>query len=147
MDHRPNVLKIVCHSYRVLKIVTEHGWLPGARYTNLRDVKKFDQLGFLDIDWKNYDFKKHLEAIKITRPYLTVARDIEEHNQLKIIIDQANELNQYCNYVIIVPKDLSLGEKLHEIPERFILGFSVPTRTDTNIDSLINRPVHLTEVP
>ena len=43
------MLKFVAHSHRVVSIAKRHGWLPAARYTNLRDVKKFDQIGFLDI--------------------------------------------------------------------------------------------------
>ena len=57
---RQRVLKFVAHSATVLEIAVQQGWLPGARYTNLRDVKRFPRLGFLDIDWKNYDFSRHL---------------------------------------------------------------------------------------
>ncbi len=32
------VLKFTTHSKKVLKHAKRHGWLPGARYTNLRDV-------------------------------------------------------------------------------------------------------------
>ncbi len=53
------LLKFVTHSKRVSSIAKRLGWLPGARYTNLRDVRKFDQIGFLDIDWKNYNFRRH----------------------------------------------------------------------------------------
>lgn len=55
------------------------GWRPGARYTNLRDVRhvQFEEYGFLDIDWKNYCFDSHLAAAAKVRPFVTVARDIE----------------------------------------------------------------------
>src|SRR5262249_48354755 len=69
--------KFVAHSATVLSIAVAQGWLPGARYTNLRDVRRFGRLGFLDIEWKRYDFQRHLEAAAHTRPMLTVARDIE----------------------------------------------------------------------
>ena len=71
------VIKFVNHSATVLEIAVSHGWLPGARYTNLRDVRRFRKLGFLDVDWKRYDFTRHLEVAAITRPLMTVARDIE----------------------------------------------------------------------
>jgi hypothetical protein len=72
---RRNVLKFVTHSATVLDIAMQQGWLPGARYTNLRDVKRFPRLGFLDINWKNYDFSRHLEAAKLTKPLITVSQN------------------------------------------------------------------------
>src|SRR5712692_5657287 len=123
------VLKFVTHSATVLKIAVAYGWFPGARYTNLRDVKGFDKLGFLDIDWRKYDFSRHLEIAKLTRPTMTVARDIERHRDLRRIIDQAFQLLEYAKYVIVVPKDPLLESRLcSSIPTEFLLGFSVPTR-------------------
>ena len=140
------ILKFVAHSATVLKIAVSHGWLPGARYTNLRDVRKFDRLGFLDIDWKNYDFTRHLEAAQRTRPLMTVARDVEEKRDLRRIIDQAFRLLEWATYVIVVPKDPLLEKRLCKaIPPEFLLGFSVPTRyggTKLSPKSF-KRPVHL----
>ena len=122
------VLKFVAHSHRVLRIARRYGWLPGARYTNLRDVRKCDRVGFLDIEWRNYSFERHLEAAKATRPVITVALDVADPRQLTRILDQASELSLYCDRVIIVPKHPSLKNKLDShIPKRFILGYSVPT--------------------
>lgn len=140
------VLKFVAHSATVLKIASEFGWLPGARYTNLRDVRSFRKLGFLDIDWKKYDFNRHLEAAAVTRPIMTVARDIEEKCQLKRVIDQAYKLKDYAKHVIVVPKDPLLARRLNQaIPSDFILGYSVPTRYGgTSIaPEAFKRPVHL----
>src|SRR6266849_4827134 len=67
------ILKFVAHSHRVLRIARRYGWLPGARYTNLRDVRRCDRVGFLDIEWKNYSFERHLKAAKATRPAITVS--------------------------------------------------------------------------
>ena len=78
-----SVLKFVTHSATVLSLAVAHGWLPGARYTNLRDVRRFPQLGFLDIDWKKYDFARHLEVTKLTRPLMTVARDLEKIREIE----------------------------------------------------------------
>ena len=57
------VLKFVVHSHRVLRIARRYGWLPGARYTNLRDVRKCDRVGFLDIEWRNYSFERRLSLV------------------------------------------------------------------------------------
>jgi len=139
-------IKFITHSFRAAHIACRNGWLPGARYSNLRDVRKFDRLGFLDIDWKRYDFRRHLEAAKSTRPFMTVARDIEDINAIDEILDQASELEEYAEHVIIVPKDCRLRNLIDVlIPERFILGFSVPTRygSTTLPFHSFNRPVHL----
>jgi Family of unknown function (DUF6610) len=140
------ILKFVAHSKSVLRMASRYGWLPAARYTNLRDVREFAQLGFLDIDWRNYDFQRHLSAVKATRPLITVAKDVERKGDLRRTIDQADELAQYCEKVVIVPKARSLASDLNEcIPARFILGYSVPTRYGgTRIaPAQFLRPVHL----
>lgn len=143
---RDNVLKIVTHSATVLEVATAHGWIPGARYTNLRDVRRFNHLGFLDIDWKRYNFERHLRCAEETRPFLTVARDVEDRKDLRAIIDQAYKLNEFCDLVIIVPKDEALASDLEDqIPKEFVLGYSVPTRYGgTRIPpGAFRRPTHL----
>jgi hypothetical protein len=113
----------------VLRIAARHGWLPGARYTNLRDVRKFDRLGFLDIDWHNYDFEAHLSAARSTRPILTVARDVDSITLLSRTLDQAEHLAAFATSVIIVPKSLGLASSLEAlVPPKFVLGYSVPSR-------------------
>jgi hypothetical protein len=140
------ILKFVAHSKRVGNIARVFGWLPGARYTNLRDVRSFDRLGFLDIDWTNYNFERHLDAAKNTRPLITVARDVERKRDLNRILEQANKLAEYADRVIIVPKDPGLMTDMNEvIPKTFILGFSVPSKYGTTSipPSAFRRPVHL----
>lgn len=120
--------------------------MPGARYTNLRDVTLFERLGFLDIDWRHYDFSRHLEAAARTRPLMTVARDVEDRRELDGTLAQAQELARFCDCVVIVPKDRSLGQVLDtEIPSEFLLGYSVPTRYGGTpiCPSKFRRPVHL----
>lgn len=143
---RQSVLKFVSHSKKVISIAIEFGWLPGARYTNLRDVRELGQLGFLDIDWKRYDFARHLEAAKSTRPLMTVAKDVESEKELYKTIDQAWQLSQYSKYVVIVPKNPALGCDISSlVPECFILGYSVPTSYGgtTIPPKKFNRFVHL----
>ncbi|HWM45599.1 MAG TPA: DUF6610 family protein [Xanthobacteraceae bacterium] len=141
-----SIRRFVNHSFRVANIARKHGWLPGARYTNLRDIRQFERLGFLDIDWKNYSFTRHLNAARSTRPILTVARDIENIDDLCRTLDEAHELSRYADEVIIVPKDPRLRECLDEaIPSGFLLGFSVPTRYGGTVipTTAFRRPVHL----
>lgn len=123
------VLKFVAHGPRVLRAARRFGWLPAARYTNLRDVRHFDRVGFLDIDWRHYSFRRHLEAVKATQPMVTVAHDLESRRALARVLDQAAELLEYCDRVLIIPKSRSLSSELEEvIPPIFGLAYSVPTK-------------------
>jgi hypothetical protein len=140
------ILKFVAHSHRVLRIARRFGWLPAARYTNLRDVRSYDRLGFLDVNWKDYKFKQHLRAAIDTKPLVTVARDVENIEHLPSILDEAFELLQHATHVVIVPKDMRLKDEIEQrIPPVFLLGYSVPTRyggTKLPI-AAFKRPVHL----
>jgi hypothetical protein len=142
------VLKFVAHSKKVISIAKEYGWHPGARYTNLRDVKtfSFNERGFLDINWKSYSYEKHVEAAAKTSPRLTIARDVECIFSLDKIIKEAETLLKYSEHVAIVPKDTLMNGRLKElIPEEFLLAYSVPTKyggTKVSIESF-DRPVHL----
>lgn len=125
------MLKFVAHGRRVISLALAEGWRPGARYTNLRDVRHvdFSEVGFLDIDWKNYSFEAHLDAAAKARPFITVARDVECVSHLDRILIEAGKLQKYATRVIIVPKDLVMEGRLHRsIPNEFLLGYSVPTR-------------------
>jgi hypothetical protein len=141
-------IKFVAHSKRVLDIAAKHGWKPGARYTNTRDVRhtRFSGIGFLDIHWKRYDFTRHLAAAQKLRPLLTVARDIESICQLDAVLDEASQLLRHARYVVLVPKDPLLHMRFEELlPPGYLLGYSVPTRYGGTTLSPENftRPVHL----
>jgi hypothetical protein len=140
------VLKFVAHSKRVRNIAQAFGWLPGARYTNLRDVRGILGIGFLDIQWKKYDFDRHLSAAKTCRPLLTIARDIESLDLLSTVLNEAELLGEVCPNVVIVPKDPRLANIIDsEIPKRYILGYSVPTRYGGTLipPHCFRRPTHL----
>jgi hypothetical protein len=123
------VIKFVTHSRTVLSIALEHGWRSGARYTNLRDVRHLGCLGFLDIDWQNYSFDRHLDAARTFKPLMTVARDIVDIRQPDAILNEANLLAKHSRNVVVVPKDPRLAPAIHKlIPPEFVLGYSVPTR-------------------
>jgi len=140
------IRKYVCHSNQVLQIGKKFGWLPGARYTNLRDCKKVGGPSFLDIDWKNYNFEKHLEAVKQVRPKLTIAQDVLSQEDLPKIVDQAFELLEFSDDVAIVPKDVALSVHMEaSIPKEFIFAYSVPSRYGGTLikPNFFKRDVHL----
>ena len=138
--------RYINHSFKAVSIAMKYGWQPGARYTNLRDIKRYDRIGFMDIDWKNYSFAKHIAAVKSAHPKLTVARDIIDIQSIETILEEAELLSLYCEKVIIVPKDKKLSSIMESlIPKKFILGYSVPTKYGgTQIPTnCFKRPVHL----
>ncbi len=109
-------------------------------------MREFDRLGFLDINWKDYSFQCHVAAARACQPLVTVARDIEHASQVERVIDQAYELLDYAEQVVVVPKCTRLKSKLDEaIPTEFLLGYSVPTKYGgTRIPPrYFDRPVHL----
>jgi hypothetical protein len=142
------VVKFIAHSKKAVGIAQDFGWFPGARYTNLRDVRtfNFESRGFLDINWKQYDFRRHLDVVAECNPRLTIARDIERMSSIDAILREAELLSAHAAHVAIVPKDPRLNGRLAElIPKRFLLGYSVPTKyggTTVSIASF-DRPVHL----
>ena len=106
----PAPIRFVAHSKKVIGIASRYGWRPGARYTNLRDIRtvEFEGVGFLDIHWKEYCFTKHLEAAKRMKPFITVARDVIRKEDLRKTLREAEKLAEHSTHVIIVPKDPKL---------------------------------------
>lgn len=142
------VRKYCNHSKKAIRIAIRNGWLPGARYTNLRDIKhlEFENIGFVDIHWKKYCFARHVDAVSELRPHMTVARDLECISELDTVIQQAEKLHEHCEHVVVVPKDKRLHGKVDDlIPPHFLLGYSIPTRygdTELKLENFI-RPTHL----
>lgn len=122
-------IRIISHSRYVIDRAIPFGWRPGARYTNLRDVKHLPHVYFVDIDWKNYNFERHLDAVRQVRPSMTVARDVVDAKDLDDILHEASILREFAETVVLVPKDTRLTRKRRlGIPDMFRLGYSVPTR-------------------
>ncbi len=110
------------------------------------------QVAFVDNDYFNYDHEKHLSAVKSLRPkYATVmdimtsaqcAKDEVAWHSLEQILTWAIELEEYTENVIVIPK----YDCLDAIPERYILGYSVPTShggTPLPVSAFKGRRVHL----
>lgn len=124
----PKLVKVICHGRPTLRRAVRLGWLPGARYTNMRDIRGFDSIGFIDIDWEDYSFERHLQAVKATSPMITVARDLTHLRQLPRLLEQVATLRQYVESVVIVPKVRRFsGVRLALSGTTFTLGYSVPT--------------------
>ncbi|MCA9981689.1 MAG: hypothetical protein KDD89_12670, partial [Anaerolineales bacterium] len=89
---------------------------------------------FIDNDYFNYDHETHLAAVKKFRPKYATVMDVITEAQakkdgvkraypLEQILEWAEELEQYAENVIVIPK----YDCLDRIPPKFMLGYSVPT--------------------
>ncbi len=93
--------------------------------------EKWHKLTFLDLDFKNYDHQVHIEKVKKYRPKYSIVRDIMTKEQCEAlnmqwysfeqIMDWAEEIDEYAENTIIVPKYPEVFEK---IPNKFMLGYS-----------------------
>lgn len=107
---------------------------------------------FIDNDYFKYNHETHLEVVKKFKPKYATARDIMtkaqceregiEYYSLEQILDWAEELDEYAGNVIMIPK----YDCLDKIPEKFMLGYSVPTshgRTPLPVKAFRGRRTHL----
>ena len=109
--------------------------------------------GFIDNDFRNYNHDRHLEVVAHWKPKYATVRDVMTKQQcskaeidyvpVEQIVEWADELAEHAANVIVIPKS---RRYLHAIPERFTLGYSVPTSyggTPLPIDAFAGRPIHL----
>lgn len=110
------------------------------------------EVAFVDCDYRNYDHARHLEAVARYRPKYATVRDVMSREQcrdagipyypLDTILRWAEELEEYAEHVIVIPK----YDCLDEIPERYVLGYSIPTShggTPLPIERFFGRRIHL----
>jgi hypothetical protein len=118
----------------------------------LHDKMRGHEVAFIDNDYFNYDHDIHVEAIEKWRPkYATVcdvmtreqcAKDEIAFYELEQILEWAEELSEHAENVIVIPK----WDCIDRIPEKFMLGFSVPTShggTPLPTSAFEGRRVHL----
>lgn len=107
---------------------------------------------FMDNEWKDYDHNVHLEAVAKYRPRYSTVLDVLTKGQCDLMglpyvpLDQilkwAEELEQYADNVIVIPK----YDCIDQIPEKYMLGYSVPSSyggTPLSFDRFAGRRVHL----
>ena len=110
------------------------------------------EVTFVDNDYFNYDHAVHLEAVKRFTPRYATVRDIMTELQCEVagiayhplseILEWADELAEHAENVIVIPK----YDCIDKIPQRFMLGYSVPTShggTPLSVDLFRGRRVHL----
>lgn len=113
------------------------GWKAGARSSALARYPDSDfqryPIVFIDNEYADYDHKLHLEQVAKYRPKYATVRDLMTRGQCEEagieyyppdkILEWAEELAQYAENVIVIPK----FDLLDEIPEQYVLGYSVPS--------------------
>lgn len=138
-------------------VAIRFGWGYGTNSTHaccaLTDHWKMHRLVFLDNPYRDYDHRTHLAMVKEFRPkYATVVDAMTpeqcaaagmEHTPIEQIIDWADELDEHAGSVMIIPK---YHEAIDQIPERFMLGYSIPSShggTPLPTERFAGRRVHL----
>ena len=107
---------------------------------------------FIDNDFHDYDHAFHVNYVKQHRPRYATVRDIMTERQcqdagiefytLAQVLEFADEMRQYADNVIVIPK----FDCLYQIPADLVLGYSIPTTyggTPLPIEAFQGRPVHL----
>ena len=107
---------------------------------------------FLDNDFYHYDHELHKSIVAKHQPKYATVMDVMskaqckeagiEYAEFEQILDWAEELNEHAENVIVIPKI----DVLDKIPEKFVLGYSVPTShggTPLPVTSFAGRNVHL----
>jgi hypothetical protein len=119
-----------------------------CEYTRLTPHK----LDFIDNNFYEYDHGHHLAIVEHFKPkYATVldvmnefdcAKNNMEYHSIDEILDWADEVGEHAENVIVIPK----YDCLDEIPEKYILGYSIPTShgsTPLPLEMFKGRRVHL----
>jgi hypothetical protein len=110
------------------------------------------EVAFIDNDYFNYDHATHLAAVRDLHPKYATVRDVMTREQCAVdniafyeldqILEWAEELAQYAENVIVIPK----WDCIDRIPEQYVLGYSVPTShggTPLPVEAFKGRRVHL----
>lgn len=130
-----------------MEIARNYGMLPGAQLPGtIYDIHQ--PLYFADQDFKNPRYVAYIRALKRNKPFMASVLDIEEWRRLDEYLMRAEEISQYCQVIMLIPKVDGIIKHLpREINGKKVrLGYSVPTRfggTVVSIDEFQNWPVHL----
>jgi hypothetical protein len=133
---------------KLTQIAYEEGWALGVRSDKWHYPYP---LTFIDIDYKSKDpeksFQAHLKRVAKEKPKLATVPDLSDKEvSLKDIeraIAQANQLKNYCEIVLVVPK---LSGQIELLPTDLAIGYSIPTSyggAQYPIWELSGRRVHL----
>jgi len=141
----PNIIYCGGGNRRFAEIAIENGFLYGARIP--RDKPHYP-IYFADQDWKNPNRRQYMAQLRKYRPKIATVLDLQSLDQLREVLNWAEEASQFCDYVVIIPK---IPFVVRRLPKKInnkevILGYSVPTKygaTSVNPEEFAKWPVHL----
>lgn len=110
---------------RLMQIALESGYLLGIR----SDAADYGfPISFVDIDYRQPDFTRHLAVVKKHQPKYATVPDLSETEvsmaDIARAVKQAEQLASYCETTLIVPK---LSGQLPLVPPEYGIAYSVPT--------------------
>lgn len=129
---------------RFAEIAIRHGLKYGAQLP----AKIYHAPYFVDQNWKKPQYVAYVTALRKHHPALASVLDWEHESRFDEIMMRAEEISQYTDEVMIIPK---VPGGVHRIPDTIgskpvRLGYSVPTAygaTPVQPAEFGNRPVHL----
>ena len=146
-----NTVQVMCC------LAVRSGWGYGTRSSDLAcgacGIYAMHRPGFIDNHYENYDHKRHVAVVKHWEPKYATVRDVMSERQCEDsgipyyapeqIFEWADELSEYAENVIVIPKTV---KSIDKVPEQYVLGYSVPTSyggTPLPIEAFKGRRVHL----
>lgn len=129
---------------RFARIAIEAGFLYGAQLPKTIYFAPY----FADQDFKRPRYTGYIRSLRKWKPYLASVLDIMELRRLDEYLMRAEEVSQFCEEVMLIPKVNGIIKQLpREINgKRVRLGYSVPTRfggTTVPVSEFQDWPVHL----
>ncbi|GCE45175.1 hypothetical protein EI42_03149 [Thermosporothrix hazakensis] len=129
---------------RLQEVALDEGWLLGLRSDS--SLSPFPQQ-FVDVDYKNPDFLRHISVVQHYRPKYATVPDLPESGtqatDIMRVLRQRDLLAPYCGTVFVVPK---LHIQVLALPADVAIGYSVPSSyggARYPVSALAGRKIHL----
>lgn len=99
-------------------------------------------VAFVDNPFRDYNHQKHVDVVAKLQPKYATAMDVLVPEDLPRILDEAAEISEHAERVIVIPK----CDVINKIPPEYVLGYAVPTShggTTLPCSAFEDRDVHL----
>ena len=108
----------------------------------------YHPLYFCDQNWKKPDRAAYMAALAFHKPRMATVLDWEQEDQLSEVLDWAEEVSQYCERVLIIPKVIGGIDRIPRMVngKSIVLAFSIPTKfggTPLPMWEFAGWPIHL----
>jgi hypothetical protein len=120
---RPDLIEIVyCRGGHPL--VPSVARFAGMRYGTRHDYTPYAPVWFLDIRWKNYNWREVMRKVRAWRPMMALVPDYEFPHQRDQLLRQIDDLRPFVPHICVCPK---FDGAIRDIPADCVLAISVPT--------------------